>query len=120
MRKIFCKKYDEFDYLYLDNNEKLCLIDKLSLQDDEILIRDIIEMDRLSETLKFYDMETDFNDYNQYKLNQKDLETFKEYIENNYLYNNVYYIKLSADDDIHEFLRYIRNDKIVNYIRDVY
>ena len=118
MKKIICKKYFEFDYWYLKPGEKLCFIDSCCLEDDEILIRDIIEIDLINKQIKCYDEQTDFKDYELFELTQKGLEFFKKYKENTFI--NKYYIKLNYNDNIQEFLRYIRNDKIISYIKDIY
>lgn len=119
MKKIICKKYLEFDYLKnLKHGEKMCFIDPSCLEDDEILIRDIIEMDLINKQIKCYDEQTDFKDSKSFELTQKGLELFKKHKENVFI--NKYYIKLNYNDDIYEFLRYIRNDKIISYIKDIY
>lgn len=118
MKKIICKKYFEFDYWYLKHGEKLCFIDSCCLEDDEILIKDIIEIDLINKQIKCYDEQTDFKDYELFELTQEDLELFKKYKENTFI--NKYYIKLNYNDDIQEFLRYIRNDKIISYIKYIY
>ncbi len=117
MKNVICKKYFECDYLDLKRGEKLCFIDSYCLEDEEILIRDIIELD-FDNKLKCYDEQTNFKDYEIFDVSQTDLEIFKECKEN--IFINKYYIKLNDNDDIQEFLRYIQNDKIISYIKDIY
>ena len=125
-------KYNEHDYLKWKQNEKICFIDPLCLTNNsEILIRDIIEVDNHS--LKFYCdygydsiKRRDFNINNENTinkiiiLNQLGCEEFHNNFENNYLQLNLYYFKLNANDKIENFLDFIENEDIIDYIKNIY
>lgn len=125
-------KYNEHDYLKWKQNEKICFIDPFCLKNNsEILIRDIIEVD--NNCLKIYcdyghdDIKRrnfNVNDQNNIDkiiiLNKLGCEEFHTNFENKYIQLNVYYFKLNVNDKIENFLDYIENEYIIDYIKNIY
>lgn len=126
------KKYKETDYWNLHNGEKLCIFSFNDINSEEFFwfpsilvmennkLTDYFNVNGISNNniCSLNENEYDFENDETLLLHNK-LSLFIKERESSFLKNNAYYFKLTENDDLIEFLRFIMNENVYNYIKNV-